>query len=120
MTKKFVNALSKDDSAGSRSRFLVPARDGSTQFEELDTGKRHDVGYLVYTGKELSTEDVAKKWNVEDAQSEHRRRMIHAFLSEISRFKVGNVVAIEKNAEDNITLRLVSQTPKMKAGPGRQ
>lgn len=39
---------------------LVPARDSLPQCVEIETGKRHDVGYLVYTGKELFTDDVAQ------------------------------------------------------------
>jgi hypothetical protein len=117
MTKKFVNALSKDGSAARRSRFLVPARDGSAQFEEIETGKRHDVGYLVYTGKELSTDDVAQKMTFEESESDALRRLIDSYLSEIAKFKVGNVVAIERTSDNLVRLRLMSQTPKSKAGP---
>ncbi len=116
MTKKFINGLSKDGSAAGRSRFLVPARDGSNQFEEIETGKRHDIGYLVYTGKELSADNVAKQWTVEVLQSD-ALRLIDSYLSEIAKFKVGNVVAIERVGDGQVRLRLVAQTPKSKAGP---
>jgi hypothetical protein len=116
MTKKFVNALAKDGSAAARSRLLVPARDGSARFEEIDTGKLHDVGYLVYTGKEISTDDVVKKWAVANAASNSFRSLIDSYLSEIAGFKVGNVVAIESNSNDRVMLRLVSQTPQHAAG----
>jgi len=117
MTKKFVNALSKDGSAAGRSRFLIPALDGSAQFEEIGTGKRHDMGYLVYTGKELSPDDVAKKCTVEDSPSDALRRLIDSYLSAVAKFKVGNVVAIDYIADGQVRLRLISQMPKSKAGP---
>ena len=112
MTKKFINALAKDGSAAARSRFLVPARDGSARFEEIDTGKFHELGYLVYTGKQISTDDVAKKWAVLNQDSNSLCSLIDSYLSEISRFRVGNVVAIEHNSNDRVMLRLVSQTPQ--------
>ena len=115
MTKKFINALAKDGSAAARSRFLVPARDGSTRFEEIDTGKFHDTGYLVYTGKEISTDDVVKKWAAANADADCFRSLIANYLAEIASFKVGHVVAIELNSSERVTLRLVSQTPKHKA-----
>ena len=115
MTKKFINALAKDSSAAARSRFLVPARDGSTRFEEIDTGKFHDTGYLVYTGKAISTDDVVKKWAATNADADCFRSLIANYLAEIASFKVGNVVAIELNSSEQVTLRLVSQTPKHKA-----
>jgi hypothetical protein len=114
MTKKFINALAKDGSAASRSRFLVPARDGSTRFEELETGKLHDLGYLIYTGKEIATDDVVKKWAVSNASSNSLRSLIDSYLAEIASFKVGNIVAVELNSSDRVKLRLVSQTPQLK------
>ncbi|MBL9091238.1 MAG: hypothetical protein JNL96_08435 [Planctomycetaceae bacterium] len=117
MTKKFVNALSKDGTAAGRSRFLLPAIDGSAQFEEIGTGKRYDMGYVVYTGKELSPDDVAKKCTIEDSHLDALRRLIDSYLSEIAKFKVGNVVAIDHNADGQVRLRLISQMPKAKAGP---
>jgi hypothetical protein len=114
MTKKFINALAKDGSAAARSRFLVPARDGSTQFEEIDTGKFHDAGYLVYTGKEITTDVVVKSWAAANADVDSFRSLIDNYLAEIARFKVGNVVAIELNSSGRVTLRMVSQTPKHK------
>ena len=112
MTKKFINALAKDGSAAARSRFLVPARDGSARFEEIDTGKFQDLGYLVYTGKEISTDDVVKKWTVANQDSNRFCLLIDSYLAEIASFKVGNVVAIEYNSNDRVMLRLVSQTPQ--------
>ncbi len=115
MTKKFINALAKDGSAAARSRFLVPARDGSARFEEIDSGKFHDLGYLVFTGKEISVDDVVKKWAGANHDSNSLCSLIDSYLGEISRFKVGNVVAIEHNSDDRVMLRLVSQTPQRTA-----
>ena len=75
------------------------------------------MGYLVYTGKELSADDVTKKWAVEDYESDAVRAMIDSYLLEIANFKVGNVVSIVHNADGRVELRLVSQTPKSKSGP---
>jgi len=115
MTKKFINALAKDGSAVARSQFLVPARDGSARFEEIDSGKFHDLGYLVFTGKEISADDVVKKWAGANHDSNSLCSLIDSYLGEISRFKVGNVVAIEHNSDDRVMLRLVSQTPQRTA-----
>jgi len=115
MTKKFINALAKDGSVAARSRFLVPARDGSARFEEIESGNFHDLGYLVFTGKEISADDVVKKWSGADHDSNSVCSLIDSYLGEISRFKVGNVVAIEHNSNDRVILRLVSQTPQRTA-----
>ena len=115
MTKKFINALAKDGSAAARSRFLVPDRDGSARFEEIDSGKFHDLGYLVFIGKEISADDVVKKWAGANHDSNSLCSLIDSYLGEISRFKVGNVVAIEHNSDDRVMLRLVSQTPQRTA-----
>ncbi len=112
MTKKFIKALAKDGSAAARSRFLVPARDGSARFEEIDSGKFHDLGYLIFTGKEISTNDVVKKWAGANHDSNSLCSLIDSYLVEISRFKVVNVVAIEHNSNDRVMLRLVAQTPE--------
>lgn len=116
MTKKFVNALSKDGCAVGRSRFLIPAIDGTDQFEELGTGKRHSSGYLVYTGKDLSSADVAMKFSGQNPHSDVFHRLIESYLSEIAKFKVGNVVGLERVAEDEVRLKLISQMPKQKPG----
>jgi hypothetical protein len=80
------------------------------------------LGYLVFTGKEISADDVVRKWAGANHDSNSLCSLIDSSLGEISRFKVGNVVAIEHNSDDRVMLRLVSQTPQRTArtsAPGR-
>ena len=117
MTKKFVARLTADGYASSRSCFLIPSMDGSPCFEEILTGKRHDVGYLVYTGRDINRDDVITKLGERPSNVERLTGMIDSYLTEITKFKVGNVVAIEASDDANVQLRLVSSTPKSRPGP---
>jgi hypothetical protein len=111
MTKKFVNALSRDGRANSRSRFLIPAVDGTPCFQELESGRRHVAGYIVYTGKEQSTSSVLERLKPVPNDAGNIERLIDSYLLEVAAFKVGNVVAVDSVADGYVRLRLVTQSP---------
>jgi len=116
-TKKFLSALTSDGRARRRGPFVMPAPDGSAHFVALQSGKQHSTAYVVYTGVDLTADEVLAKASAVVAGHREARNLAESLLTSLQHFKVGNVVAVESNNQSTIQLRLVSNSPKTKPGP---
>jgi hypothetical protein len=116
-TKKFLSALAADGRARRSGPFVMPAPDGSAHFVELRTGKPHLTAYVVYTGVELTSDEVLSKASVAIAGHEEAYQVVESLLVALQQFKIGNVVAVASKNHPTVELRLVSNSPKPPPGP---
>ncbi len=86
----------------------MPAPDGSLQFVELLTGKTHLTACVVYTGVDLTADEVVSKASAIFTDQKAALSLAESFLAAIKQFRVGNVVAVESNDGNSVQLRLVS------------
>ena len=100
-TKKLPHSMTQDGRATQRGEHLVPCLDFPRKnvFIGVKTGTRYTTGYLVFLGKDISSEDILKKLNkTQPAQAD--RRAIESFLSELQSLKIGNVVSLQFTDDD--------------------
>jgi hypothetical protein len=116
-TKTFPAAMTADGYASSRSAFVLPSLDGHPWFVDLRTGKKHEAAYLVYIGRSISADDVLQKLQSEPSDFARARNLVLSLITELQRFKVGNVVAVEHSDGEQVQLRLVASAPKSRPGP---
>jgi hypothetical protein len=116
-TKKFLSALTVDGRARRSGPFVIPAPDGSANFIELRTGKPHMTAYVVYTGIDLTADEVLSKASADIAGHEDAYHVIESLLAALQSFKIGNVVAVASKNHPTVELRLVSNSPKPQPGP---
>lgn len=90
----------------------MPAADGGEYFVDLQSGMQHRTAYVVYTGVNLTAKEVVAKASAIISNPADSLCLAESFLAELTRFKVGNVVAVDSNDGRVVRLRLVSLRPK--------
>jgi hypothetical protein len=77
----------------------------------VKTGKTYERGYLVYLGKEISTEDIMTKLDIPGDSETDARSIIQSFMEELSVYKIGNVVSVSFSESDRCILKKEAESP---------
>lgn len=107
MTKKLLAPYSVEKRAPVGRSFAVPVMCEDTwQLVRLDTKRPVEFAAVVYTGKEITAEDLFSA--IVDAgfvipSVEGLLTMLRSYLDQVSGFKIGDVVSAETTA-DGLTL----------------
>ncbi len=99
MTKKFIHT--DKDLHGSKvtDEFLIPdIIDFKAQFLGIESGKHYDSGLVVYTGMELTVEEVIERFKSSlggiEYDSESLKNIISEYLVQIKGYKIGKVLTM--------------------------
>jgi hypothetical protein len=60
----------------------------------MKTGRKYNRGYLVYIGKEVTTEEIIAKLVIPEDVENNARAILQSFMVELSALKIGNVVSV--------------------------
>lgn len=102
---------------------LVPdllATDQPRNFIRVTGGRRVKYGMIAFVGIELGAADLLARWEREVGPVSDRAaglKSLAAYLLEVSRLRLGNVVAAEYSSEGLPRLRKLRDTPPAMAGP---
>lgn len=112
-TKKLPNSLTKSGRANQRGEHLVPCLDMPRKdlLLGVKTGRRYNRGYLVYTGVDVSVDDILTKLGMTDGVSDPDRKVIESFLSSLQDFKIGNLVSLKFISTEACKLIKESERP---------
>lgn len=109
--------MTKDGRAKAHAPFLVPALDGRPVFVEMKTGKAHERAYIVFVGVAVSPEEVMSKLQQPPADRSTALRHLRSFIEQLGQFKLGNVLAVERDKDGLPLLRKVAEHPVREPGP---
>ena len=104
--------MTKDGRATLSGEHLVPCLELPREnvFIGVKTGRKYTTGYVVFLGKDITTEDILKKLNKTQPPPSDRRA-IESFLGELQPFKIGNVVSIHFTSDDCCRLEKSADHP---------
>jgi hypothetical protein len=105
--------MTKDGKASLRGEFLVPCfllprRDC---FIGLKTGKTYERGYLVYIGKEISTEEIITELDIPENAKTDARAIFKSFMEELAVYKIGNVISVSFPDASRCILKKEAESP---------
>jgi hypothetical protein len=83
------------------------------------TGRRYNRGYMVYTGVDVSVNDILKKLAMTDDASDSDRKAIESFLSRIRDFKIGNIISLKFISADECEPIKEAERPEMIHSKGK-
>jgi hypothetical protein len=106
-------SLTKDGRASLRGEHLVPCLEIPRQnvFVGVKSGKKYEKGYLVYLGKDVTTEDILRELAVGEAEVSQVRSFIDSFLTALQSFKIGNVISVSFSETEKCHLTKQSERP---------
>ena len=109
MTKKFAVATDSTGATHRTAEFVLPNLPcyNSGGFVGLKSGCEYPAGMIIYTGAELSVDEVLSKAEIEIPLDERTHRMIRSYLDQISSQKVGDVVSVSVSPAGEVTLTKV-------------
>lgn len=100
MTKKIAHSL---DSETIPKEFLVPISTSSGYcLIGIKSGRIHDKGVVVYTGKDLSTGEVARKARESGILLDER--LVDDYLKQVAGFRISNRIIVTASREFQIVL----------------
>ena len=113
-TRKMPYSLRKDGRAALRGEHLVPCLEIPREnvLVGVRSGKKYKDGYLVYLGKDLTTEDILSELGLGEGQGESQARpVIDSFLAALQSFKIGNVISLSFSETGNCVLTKQAERP---------
>lgn len=116
-TKRFPKALTKAGHGSSRTAFVIPSLDGTCQFVELEGTRKHDQAYLVYTGVDVSVDNIMAKLAIAAGDDSRVREFLASFIRALHAFRIGNIITIKHSDGRTVELEKVAERPKTPAGP---
>ena len=114
-TRKLPYSLTKDGRASLRGEHLIPCLEVPRQnlFVGVKSGKKYEKGYLVYLGKDITTQDIFSELALREEQFSQFQLVIDSFLTALQGFKVGNVVSLSFSEKDKCVLTKEAERPLM-------
>ena len=118
MTKKFAVGT-KTRRPTQSAEFVVPdfAESSRAGFVGVKSRRRYEFASIVYTDKDLSTEEVLRKCQVSNADEARARSVVSSFLEALPNHKVGATVRVQVDSEGLVQLdpvELPDDEPKPK------
>jgi hypothetical protein len=112
-TRKMSYSLTKDGRASLRGEHLVPCLEipRKNVLVGVKNGKKYKDGYLVYLGKDLTTEDILNELGLGEGEVSQARPVIDSFLAALQSFKIGNVISLSFSETDECVLTKQAERP---------
>ena len=100
MTKKLLSPIDLGKPEKLIRGQLIPSAD-STGFVEISSGKRWETGLVVFTGRDVTVEDICEKLMASNKLSigDQTRDRISKMLDQLATFKIGDIVGLGPNQE---------------------
>lgn len=111
MSKKMVVRFDPKNPKKASSDFLAPFRDesGNVYLASLKNARNASFGLVVYTGREITCNDVFAKLvdsGMKIESVEEKQTDIQSFLTQIAQFKIGDVIEINSEIDGPNTVKL--------------
>jgi hypothetical protein len=120
-TRKMPYSLTKDGRASPRGEHLVPCLEipRKNVLVGVKSGKEYKDRYIVYLGKDLTTEDILNELGLGEEQVSQARPVIDSFLAALHSFKIGNVISLSFSETDECILTKQAEHPEREGRKGR-
>ncbi|MBL8183000.1 MAG: hypothetical protein JNL64_15485 [Blastocatellia bacterium] len=100
MTKKLLSPIDLGKPEKLIRGQLIPSAD-STGFVEISSGKKWKAGLVVFTGRDVTVEDICEKLVASNKfpVDDQTRNRISQMLEQLATFKIGDIVGLGPNQE---------------------
>lgn len=100
MSKKVLSPIDLGKPEKLIRGYLIPSID-STGFVEISSGKVWEAGLVVFTGRDVSVEDICEKLEACNKLSvnDETRHRISQMLKQLATLKIGDIVGLGPNFE---------------------
>ena len=114
-TRKMPYSLTKDGRTSLRGEHLIPCLEipRDNVFVGIKSGKKYKDGYLVYLGKDLTTEEILNELELGEGKVSQARSVIDSFLASLQGFKIGNVISLSFSETDECVLTKQAERPAL-------
>lgn len=116
MTKKILTAYDPlDPENKSRDHIVVTVNNTIPVFTGLRTGKTHELGMVIFIGKEITRHDIFAKMvdqKFKILNIDFAMKAIDSYLDQLCEFKIGNIIKLEP-CSDGFKLLKIAEMPRI-------